>query len=67
MAFTSADLDNIRQCIASGVLKTKFADGREVMYQNTADMLAAEQRIADAVAGSSGRRRSRTPAYRNGL
>jgi len=67
MAFTSADLVNIRQCIASGVLRTKFADGSEVMYQSIADMLTAEQRIADAVASGSGRRRSRTPAYRNGL
>lgn len=70
MAFTAADLANIRACIASGVLSTRFADGRQVQYQSLGDMLAAEQRIADAVAGAqpgAARRRRRTAVYRNGL
>lgn len=69
MAFTQADLDNIRSCIASGVMRTRFADGREVTYQTLDAMMNAEQRIAAAVAASSptARRRRRTPIYRSGL
>ncbi|MGN6270871.1 MAG: phage head-tail joining protein [Sphingomonas sp.] len=69
MAYSQADLDNIRSCIASGVMETRFADGRMVRYQTLSDMMNAEQRIAAAVAASSPstRRRCRTPIYRNGL
>ena len=68
MAFQQADLDNIRPCIASGVLETRFADGRMVRYQTLAEMMQAEQRIAAAVAANTrtGCRR-RTRIYRNGL
>jgi hypothetical protein len=67
MAYVQADLDNIRQCIASGILETRYADGRRVMYQSLADMLTAEQRIAASITPASGcRRRRRTPAYRDG-
>lgn len=69
MAFTQADLDNIRSCIVSGVLRTRFADGREVHYQTIADMLVAEQRIASLVAAAvpgAARSRIRTPGWRNG-
>jgi hypothetical protein len=69
MAFSQADLDNIRGCIASGVLHTRFADGREVRYQTIADMLKAEQLIAGAVNGAvpSATPRRRVAAYRNGF
>lgn len=68
MAYSQADLDNIRACIASGVLRTRFADGREVYYQTLAMMLDAEQRIAAVVASASAlvAPRRRFPAYRNG-
>jgi hypothetical protein len=66
MAFTQTDLDNIRKCIGSGILETRFADGRRVMYQSLSDMMKAEQRIAAAVAAGSGRPRQTYPAWRNG-
>lgn len=68
MAFTQADLDNIRACIGSGVLSTKFADGREVRYQDLDAMLAAEQRITAVVAGATpgGRPRRSAPSYCSG-
>ena len=68
MAFTQTDLVNIRAAIASGVMKVRYADGREVTYQSGADMLAAEQRIMDGLASApgSGRRRRRAAAWRNG-
>lgn len=67
MAFSSADLDTIRSAIATGVMRVRFADGREVSYQSTDQLMAAEKRIAGALAGASGSyRRIRTPAYRNG-
>lgn len=66
--YTQEDLDRIRACIASGVLETRFADGRSVRYQSLKDMMDAERRIADAVNASSGTAapRRQTPAYRNG-
>lgn len=68
MAYVQADLDNIRQCIASGILETRYADGRWVKYQSLADMMTAEQRIAASITSTSGcgRPRRRTPAYRDG-
>ncbi len=69
MAYSQADLDNIRMCIASGVLETRFADGRTVRYQTIEGMIAAEQRISAAVTSSTpGTRPTRRyPAYRNGF
>lgn len=60
-SYTSGDLAQIRACIASGVLSTRFADGREVRYQNLDQLLAAEKVIAAAVemAASSGAALSR--------
>lgn len=68
MAWTQADLDALRANIASGIMVTRFADGREVRYQTTADMMAAEQRIASFVASqiSSPAPRRRFPGYRSG-
>lgn len=67
--WTQADLAQIRANIASGVLETRFADGRAVRYQSLADMMAAEKMIASALASAqpgASRRRRRTPAWRNG-
>jgi hypothetical protein len=69
MAFTPDHLTAIREAIAGGVLSFRYPDGRQVTYQSLDDLLKAEQRISDAIAGSSPgapRRRRRTPGYRNG-
>lgn len=46
MAWQQSDLDNIRSHIASGVLLTRFADGRETRYQSLDMMIAAERVIS---------------------
>lgn len=47
MAFQQSDLDTIRANIASGILLTRFADGREIRYQSL-DMLIAAERVISA-------------------
>ncbi|MBB3691462.1 phage head-tail joining protein [Sphingomonas sp. BK580] len=68
MAFSQTDLDTLRAAIASGIMRVRYADGREVTYQSADAMLKAEQRIMDslAFAPGSGRRRRRAAAWRNG-
>jgi hypothetical protein len=69
MAWTQSDLDALRANIASGVMVTRFADGREVRYQSLGDMMRAEQRIAATIASASdnGRSRRRAPIYCKGV
>lgn len=67
MAFNQTDLEAIQTAIGSGVLRVRYADGRELTYQSLDDLLKAEKRILDAIAGSAGRRNRRSyPGYRNG-
>lgn len=49
MAFTQADLTSIEIAISSGVKKAVI-NGREVMYQDTAGMLAARDAIRSSLA-----------------
>jgi hypothetical protein len=53
MAFTSSDLSTIDAAIATGALRVKFADGREVMYQTGADLLKARALIQAEVNAAS--------------
>lgn len=53
MAFTSTDLATIEQAIATGALRVRFADGREVSYQSGADLLAARALIAAEISAAS--------------
>ena len=53
MAFTSADLATIDAAIATGALRVKFADGREVAYQTGADLLRARALIASEISASA--------------
>ena len=67
MAFNQSDLQAIQTAIGSGVLRVRYADGREVTYQSLDDLLKAEKRIQGDLAGTSGRRNRRSyPGYRNG-
>jgi hypothetical protein len=47
--YTTSDLTQIRACIASGVMRTRFADGREVTYHSLDQLIAAEKVIAAQV------------------
>lgn len=67
MAFNQSDLEAIQTAIGSGVLRVRYADGREVTYQSLDDLLKAEKRILGALAVVPGRRNRRSyPGYRNG-
>ncbi len=67
MAFNQTDLDAIQAAIGSGVLRVRYADGREVTYQSLEDLLKAERRIMDGMASPTQRSSRRSyPAYRNG-
>lgn len=53
MAFTAADLSTIETAIATGAMRVKFADGREVTYQSGADLLAARALILGDINASA--------------
>lgn len=53
MAFTAADLSTIDAAIATGAMRVKFADGREVTYQTGADLLKARALIQSEVNADS--------------
>lgn len=48
MAYSQADLDNIRSAIARGEMSVEFAD-RKVTYRSIDELLKAEERIATAL------------------
>lgn len=71
MAWQQSDLDALDANIASGVMTTRFADGREVRYQSLDHMLKARQVMANqltleaqAVAGFRSRKYA---SYRTGF
>jgi hypothetical protein len=47
MAWQQSDLDALDANIASGVMRTRFADGREVHYQSLDHMLQARRVISN--------------------
>lgn len=53
MPFTPSDLATIDAAIATGALRVRYADGREVTYQNGADLRAARALIASEVSATS--------------
>jgi hypothetical protein len=71
MALQQSDLDALDANIASGVLETRFADGRTIRYQSLDHMLAArsviQAEIAMAAASARGARRARFGSFRSGL
>lgn len=57
MAFTTSDLDQLDQALASGELSVRFADGRQVVYRSVAELKAARRLIAAELATTQGGRR----------
>lgn len=53
MSISQTDLDRLDAAIASGVLETRFADGRAVKYNTTGDLLRARANIAALLAAQS--------------
>lgn len=38
MAFTQSDIDELKKAMATGALRVRYADGREVQYRTLAEM-----------------------------
>lgn len=55
MAWTQADLDALKRAIATGALKVRYADGREVTYRTLKEMRAIYDLMAHEVIGRSRR------------
>ena len=53
MAFSATDVSTLETAIATGAMRVKFADGREVTYQTGADLRAALALIDAELAGNS--------------
>lgn len=49
MAMTQADLSAIEEAIATGAMKVRFADNREVTYRSLAEMRSIRDEIAAAL------------------
>lgn len=49
MAFSASDLATVEAAIATGALRVRYADGREVTYQSAADLLKVRATIAGEV------------------
>jgi hypothetical protein len=59
MAFSATDVSTLETAIATGAMRVKFADGREVTYQSGADLLRALAAArADVAASGSGFQRT---------
>lgn len=71
MALQQSDLDNLDACIVSGILETRFADGRTVRYQSLDQLIAARgivsAQLAMAAQATAGARRQRFGSFRSGL
>jgi hypothetical protein len=48
---TQAEVDALRSAAARGILKVRFADGREVTYATPEQMLTTASRLEQQVAG----------------
>lgn len=50
-SWTSADLASLDAAIATGAMKVRFADGREVTYRSLSDMRSIRREIVSALSG----------------
>lgn len=53
MAFTADDIDRLKQALASGTNRVRYADGREVQYRSLKEMRELLQMMQDDIASSS--------------
>lgn len=60
MAFTTADADALRAAMATGAMKVRYADGREVTYRTLAEMERILRTIDAVVASPAAEPRSRS-------
>lgn len=63
---TQADLDNLDQMIASGVLSA-FYDGKKIEYRSMDDLLRARAHLAGQLQAALSVSRNLTPAFDKGV
>jgi hypothetical protein len=61
--WTTADLAALDRAIATGALKIRFADGREVTYRSLAEMRSLRSEIAAATGSAEAVSRTTYAAY----
>jgi hypothetical protein len=68
MAFSASDLAAVEAAIATGALRVKFSDGREVFYQTASDLLLVRDAINEDIVSTSASPPSRMTRviYNNG-
>lgn len=49
MAFTASDVQELKAAIATGALRVRYADGREVMYRSLTEMRSILTMMQDEV------------------
>lgn len=65
MAYTQAQIDDLKKAIAEGVLKVRFAD-REVTYRSLDEMRQTLTMMLNEVSAAAGKRRSRRIMFATG-
>ena len=60
MAYTSAQLADLRAAIAEGVLSVRFSDGRQLTYRSLDEMRRIEQSMSNEVEATTRVRVRRT-------
>ena len=58
MALSQTDIDALETALATGVLKVRYADGREVTYRSQSELEAALRYVERRVGAGAGRSRS---------
>lgn len=54
MALTQTDVDTLERALATGTMRVRFADGREVTYRSSTELLEAIRYTKDQVAKTGG-------------
>ena len=54
MALSQADVDALKKAIASGAMRVRYADGREIQYRTQAELERALKLATDEVAAGPG-------------
>lgn len=66
MAWTLNDLNAIKEAIATGAKRVKYAD-KEIEYRSLDEMLKAKQLIEDELGLNAGRKNHSYPTFSKGL
>lgn len=53
MPFSQSDIDQLKTAIATGAMRVRYADGREVLYRTLAEMRETLRMMSDEVGAAS--------------